>query len=152
MFYTQKTVNCVQNILVAHSQWRIQRNAYKAVRTQWIDFWPSPPHPYVGRSLGLPFIKSWINSLEQAPDVCLWYFKEMKMLGDKTKLQKIFINQSLEKSLLITTHGCVAKEYMLSVPKIPVRSYCCSSFRLYLYVQITNIIVQKQEIALTQYT
>ena len=27
-----------------------------------------------------------INSLEQAPDVYLWYFKEMKMLSDKTKL------------------------------------------------------------------
>ena len=32
-----------------------------------------------------------INSLEQPPDVYLWYFKEMKMLSDKTKLQMIFI-------------------------------------------------------------
>ena len=31
------------------------------------------------------------------------------MMSDKTKLQMIFINQSLEKSLLtsIITHGCV---------------------------------------------
>ena len=63
------------------------------------------------------FIKSLINSLEQPPDV-----KEMKMLSDNTKLQMIFINQSLEKSLLITTHGCVSKECMLLVPKVPVRS------------------------------
>ena len=35
------------------------------------------------------------------------------MLSDKTKLQMIFINQSLEKSLLITTHGCVPKEYVV---------------------------------------
>ena len=63
------------------------------------------------------------------------------MLSDKTKLQMIFINQSLEKSLLITTHGCAAKEYVLLVEKIPVRSGCCSSFRLCLYVQITNTIL-----------
>ena len=42
------------------------------------------------------------------------------MLNDKTKLQMIFINQSLEKPLLITTYGCVAKEYVLLVEKIPV--------------------------------
>ena len=70
------------------------------------------------------------------------------MLSDKTKLQIIFINQSLEKkSLLITTHVCVPKEYMLLVPKIPVRSGCCSSFRPCLYV-----LIQKQQISLTQYT
>ena len=40
------------------------------------------------------------------------------MLSDETKLQMIFINQSLEKSLFITTHGCVAKENMLLVPTI----------------------------------
>ena len=79
------------------------------------------------------------------------------MLSDKTKLQMIFINQSLDKSLLITTHGCVAKEYVLLIEKIPVRSGCCSSFRLCLYVQVTNTIldpdlVQKQLISLTQYT
>ena len=52
------------------------------------------------------------------------------MMSDKTKRQMISINQSLEKALLIITHGCVAKEYMSLVPKIPVRSGACSSFRL----------------------
>ena len=74
------------------------------------------------------------------------------MLSDKTKLQMTFINQSLEKSLLITTHGCVAKAYMSLDPKIPVRSGACSSFRLCLYVQITKTMVQKQQISFTQYT
>ena len=32
------------------------------------------------------------------------------MLSDKTKLQMIFVNQSLEISLLITTHGVCSKE------------------------------------------
>ena len=41
-------------------------------------------------------------------------------------------------TILIITHGCISKGYMLLVPKIPVRSGCCSSFRLCLYVQITN--------------
>ena len=75
----------------------------------------------------------------------------MENVSDKTKLQMIFINQSLENSLLITTHGCVAKEYMLLISKIPVRSGCYSSFRLWLYVQITNTMEQKQQISLTQY-
>ena len=119
------------------------------MHNETLIFPSSAPHPYVGRRLRLPFIKSWINSQEQPPDVCFWYFKDMEMLSDKTKL--ICINQLLEKSLFITTRGCVAKEYTLLVPKIPVRSGCCSSFRLCLYL-IPNTIVQTQQIYLTQYT
>ena len=69
------------------------------------------------------------------------------MLSDKTKLKMIFINRSLETPLLITTHGCVEKEYMLLVRKIPIRSGCCNSFRLCFYVQMTNTIVQRQQIS-----
>ena len=69
----------------------------QCVHNEILIFGSSPQHPYIGHRLRLPFIKSGINSLEQPPDVCLWYFKEMKMLSDKTKLHIIFINQSLEK-------------------------------------------------------
>ena len=77
------------------------------------------------------------------------------MLSEKTRAADDIYKATLEESLLITTHGCVAKECrpMLLVPKIPERSGCYfSSFRLYLYVQITNTTEQKQQISLTQYT
>ena len=53
------------------------------------------------------------------------------MLSDKTKLQMIFINQSLEKPLLITTHGCVAKEYNIMF----VGSKDTSKIRLLQFIQ-----------------
>ena len=45
--------------------------------------------------------ENWINSLAQPPDVYLWYFKVMKMLSDKTKLQMIFIYLFLLINLFI---------------------------------------------------
>ena len=69
------------------------------------------------------------------------------MLSDKTKLQIIFIYQSLGKIIAYYHSWLCSKGVYVVGSKIPVRSGYCSSFSLCLYVQISN---KKQQISLTQ--
>ena len=112
----------------------------------------SPPHPQDRRRLRLPFIESWKDQFSGTTTrrLCLVFQGNGKCWVTKPSCRwYLLINHWKNHCLLPLMAVRVAKEYMLLISKIPVRSGCCSSFRLCLYVQITNTMVQKQQISLT---